>query len=419
MLDNQTPTPPSVIPVEPISPPAPQTSPVITVAPVTPPPQSKNSKLPFIIIGAVVLIILIAVGAFFLLKSSGGGSSIISGSGIKQAINPLSKYDKDADGDFIPDVIETKAGLDPFVSEITKCKSSGCDASEIKQAKNTQTNVLVILDASGSMAENIESQTKMDAAKAAISQYVRNASGKINIGLMVYGEKGSNSSSDKTLSCSSVDTLANIGSLTTQNVDSLLSTVKPTGWTAIGTALSKAQSVFAGKENQTNQIIVVSDGIETCDSNPVNAAAKLNSSSLKISVDVIGFGLDLSGQNSLSAISTSGGGVYSSANTTSELDQQLKAKWDNISNLREESICKRNSETVVFTCLNDSINKTRDTIYGITETLNSGLITEAEFSYLIKLSEDIGTKYQEIMNNMSATTDAYLEGKDNLLDSQL
>ena len=68
-------------------------------------------------------------------------------------------------------------------------------------------NVLVILDASGSMGKDIGGQTQMAAAKKAILQFVEELPKEANVGLRVYGHKGTGSSTDKAMSCSSSDLL--------------------------------------------------------------------------------------------------------------------------------------------------------------------------------------------------------------------
>ena len=66
-------------------------------------------------------------------------------------------------------------------------------------------NVLVLLDASGSMGKNIGGQTQMDAAKKAMYILWKELPEEANVGLRVYGHKGTGSSADKAMSCSSSD----------------------------------------------------------------------------------------------------------------------------------------------------------------------------------------------------------------------
>lgn len=70
---------------------------------------------------------------------------------------------------------------------------------------NGTANIAILLDASGSMAQKINSKTKMDLAKEAIHKFVASMPEGSNVSLRVYGHKGSNADSDKKLSCSSTE----------------------------------------------------------------------------------------------------------------------------------------------------------------------------------------------------------------------
>ncbi|MDV2686890.1 hypothetical protein RYX56_21290, partial [Alkalihalophilus lindianensis] len=73
-----------------------------------------------------------------------------------------------------------------------------------------------------------------------------------------------------------------------------------------------------------NIIYVVSDGIETCNGDPVKAAKDLHDSNIKAVVNIIGFDVDNSGQKQLLAVAEAGGGQFETVNTA----EQFKRVWE-------------------------------------------------------------------------------------------
>jgi Ca-activated chloride channel family protein len=115
-----------------------------------------------------------------------------------------------------------------------------------------------------------------------------------------------------------------------------LSKAKPAGWTPIQLALNEAQkdlATFKGDEN-TNIVYLVSDGISTCDDDPITAAKSLYDSDITPIVNVIGFNVDSEGQQQLKEIAKATEGTYqdvtSEESLQNELDQakKLAEKWE-------------------------------------------------------------------------------------------
>ncbi|WP_163102956.1 vWA domain-containing protein [Peribacillus alkalitolerans] len=194
-------------------------------------------------------------------------------------------------------------------------------------------NVEIILDASGSMAQKVNGTVKMEAAKESIMKFVQQLPKEAKVGLRVYGHKGSNADSDQQISCSSSEIMYPISTYNETQFTSSLGKIKPTGWTPTGLALKEAQkdlSQFDGKTN-TNIVYLVSDGISTCEDNPIQAAKDLYSSNISPIVNVIGFDVDSKGQNELKQIADVTEGLYANVADESELNEEL----EKINNLAE------------------------------------------------------------------------------------
>lgn len=261
---------------------------------------------------------------------------------------PKTKYDIDSDGDAIPDFVETAIGFDPNYNNVFNCIKKNCETPGQQTAQSTQANILFILDASGSMAESISGGVKMDLAKQALKKYAEAVSSSTNVGLMVYGHKGSNSTKDKTISCAGIDLVYSMGPMDKSMFESTFSRFSPTGWTVIGGALRKSVDVFAGKEGQNNHVIVISDGIETCGSDPAGAAKELKNLSINPQIDVIGLAVDTVARTQLEEVAKIGGGTYKPANSAVELEDALKKT---IEAARQSLVCSFKTSTAYQNCL--------------------------------------------------------------------
>lgn len=171
---------------------------------------------------------------------------------------------------------------------------------------------MVILDASGSMANIEGDQTRMEAAKSAINSFMESLPQEANVGLRIYGHEGSGSKTDKARSCSSSELVYSIDKYDPAKFNQALVKAKPAGWTPIGFALKEAQkdlAAFQGDAN-TNIVYLVSDGISTCDDDPVGSAKALYDSDITPIINVIGFNVDQEGQKQLQEVAKVTEGTY-------------------------------------------------------------------------------------------------------------
>ncbi len=186
-------------------------------------------------------------------------------------------------------------------------------------------NVEIILDASGSMANVIGDKTMMELAKEAIRDFAAALPEEANVGLRVYGHKGSNADADKKVSCESSELVYDIQPYDEDKLKEALDQFEPTGWTPIARSLEGAQQDLADYdgENNTNIIYLVSDGVETCDGDPVKVAKALSESDVTPLINVIGFNVDGEGQEELRKIAEAADGHYATAQNQEQLKQEL------------------------------------------------------------------------------------------------
>ncbi|MBP1915779.1 hypothetical protein J2Z23_002761 [Lederbergia galactosidilyticus] len=200
---------------------------------------------------------------------------------------------------------------------------------EIELAKKEQTNLVILMDASGSMKATIADDTRMDLAKEAIEKFTKDIGKDVNVSLLAYGHKGTGDNADKKLSCSSIDTIYPLKEYNQTEFHQALNSFQASGWTPLAGAMEKANDLLApyGEEGYRNIVYIVSDGVETCDGDPIAAAKKLNESNIEAKVNIIGFDVDNEGQTQLKQVAEAGGGQYATVRDPAEFDVVLKKKW--------------------------------------------------------------------------------------------
>ncbi|WP_035298881.1 vWA domain-containing protein [Brevibacillus thermoruber] len=189
-----------------------------------------------------------------------------------------------------------------------------------------QYNVMIVLDASGSMGNMAGGKTRMEAAKEAIRSFAASLPAGARVGLRVYGHEGTGSEADKALSCSKSDVMYPLQAYDRQKLDSALAQFKPAGWTPIALALEQAQKDLQSYkgEQSTNIIYLVSDGIETCGGDPVKVAKQLADSDVTPIVNVVGFGADGEAQRQLKQVAEAAGGRYVLIQDQKELEKEFQ-----------------------------------------------------------------------------------------------
>ncbi|WP_433746740.1 VWA domain-containing protein [Falsibacillus pallidus] len=263
---------------------------------------------------------------------------------ITARLDKLPKLKEDANQEVLDAYWRTLVSLfakdykDPtYLFEKMKVNSFGNpDIKDPRYQFKDHLNVEIILDSSGSMAEKIGGKSRMELAKEAITKFAASLPKNANVALRVYGFKGSGSDSDKQMSCSSNELLYSFAPYEESKLKNSLNKFEPKGWTPVAASLQKAKEDLSAypEENNTNIVYLVSDGIETCDGDPVTAAKELKESNVAPIVNVIGFDVDAAGQKQLQAVAEAADGLYANVTDQSELQnefnnaKEIAEKWE-------------------------------------------------------------------------------------------
>lgn len=197
-----------------------------------------------------------------------------------------------------------------------------CSASSTEKWK---VNVAIIFDTSGSMGKKIGDERMIDIAKEKLSEYISNLGSDVNWGIILYGHKWDSTDGEKSNSCNWVDLLWELGSDKTKLLSDIAS-LEPRGWTPIDRSLQTAEIFLKNlsSSNDKNIILLISDGKETCDGDPVGRA-KTIASSPNMYIDVIWFNVTGSAQEELINIAKNGNWKYSDVRSKLDFENVFSA----------------------------------------------------------------------------------------------
>jgi Ca-activated chloride channel homolog len=176
--------------------------------------------------------------------------------------------------------------------------------------------VILVLDASGSMAGKINGVRKIDIAKDAVESLLRTIPRGTEIGLMAYGHRRKDD-------CSDIQMIAPISKPDRRAMMTAVDELRPIGKTPLGQSVMQA----AKKLNYTEEkatVILVSDGKENCGVDPCQLGRELKKQGINFRAHVIGFNLRRGQDAGLRCLAANTGGIYVEAKDAPALNRALK-----------------------------------------------------------------------------------------------
>lgn len=197
-------------------------------------------------------------------------------------------------------------------------------------------NVELILDASGSMNGKLAGGVKkIDAAKDAVDYLVDKLPENINLSFRAYGHQYHRSKHV----CDDTQLLVPFGKA--NDVASVIKSqsrgLKAQGYTPITHVLGLAADDLKPVEGEKN-IILVSDGKETCKGDPCLLAKKLAAADAELVIHTIGFGVDAQTRGQLQCIARVARGNYYGANSASDLISSMREAVEAATPVTEEIV---------------------------------------------------------------------------------
>ena len=205
-------------------------------------------------------------------------------------------------------------------------RDASCAALEVAATKDgrpvlslSDRSVEIVVDASRSMWGRMNGEPKMVGAKEILEDVSYWFPEDLNLALRAYGSTSPTDSVD----CADSTLLVPFGDENREWIREAIAGLRPLGQTPIAYALNQAARDF-GTLQDDRALVLVTDGIESCGGDPVQAARELREQG--IMVHLIGFGLGNAADEdaaSLQAVAYASGGRYVNAGSAEELKEAL------------------------------------------------------------------------------------------------
>jgi len=162
----------------------------------------------------------------------------------------------------------------------------------------------------------IDVSAKMSIAKDVVGKVVSGWKAGDELGLVAYGHRVKGA-------CDDIETLIEPGQLDAGAYMAAVGALSPKGKTPMTQAVRQAAEALKFTEKEAT-VILVSDGIETCDPNPCAVAEELERLGVGLTVHTVGFGLDDQGAVAqLKCLAEKTGGISVLASNANELESAL------------------------------------------------------------------------------------------------
>jgi len=199
-----------------------------------------------------------------------------------------------------------------------------------------------ILDASGSMNESLPDGTvKLAIAKGLLAEHLQAFRPETNLGLRAYGHRVDYRKTAE--SCEDIELIAPVERGQLPAIVNWLQGFQALGMTPLAESIRQAMDDFVFDPGRINTIVMLSDGIETCEGDPCGLVQGLKAEGINFTIHVIGLNVDQPTREQLSCIAYSSGGTYHDARSELELKDALQEIQAQVT--QEESIVAPGVET--------------------------------------------------------------------------
>jgi Ca-activated chloride channel family protein len=179
--------------------------------------------------------------------------------------------------------------------------------------------LVLVLDSSGSMAERVGGRPKIDIAKESLTGVVGDLDDEARVGLRVYGAEVFDRSEPG--ACTDSQLVVPIGTDNRPDLRREIRGYEPFGETPISYSLRQAAEDLGTEGKRT--ILLVSDGEETCNTDPCATAAALAETDIEVKIDVVGLAVSGSTREQLRCVAERGNGTYYDADSVDDLTSSL------------------------------------------------------------------------------------------------
>jgi hypothetical protein len=219
-------------------------------------------------------------------------------------------------------MLEFCCGHVPIYMSPAKRLGSGTIKVEFEKGseKEAGKNVEIIMDASNSMWGQIGGEAKITIARKVLTEIINGLPDSMNVGLRVYGHRyGLN---DRR-ACTDTELLVPIGPVSKPQLIDTVNKIQLKGKTPL--VLSVLEAIKDFEKIPNGSVVLVTDGIESCNGDIMSIAPAIKKSGLELKVHIVGFDIkEKESREQLEAIAKSTEGSYLDAKNAGELLSALQ-----------------------------------------------------------------------------------------------
>jgi hypothetical protein len=188
------------------------------------------------------------------------------------------------------------------------------------EEKIASKNVEIILDASNSMWGQIEGVAKISIAKGVLEQIITGLPDEMLVGLRLYGHRYE---LNDRRACQDTELNVPIGPIDKTGLIDIIQKIQPKGKTPLVYSVLQAGHDF--QDIQSGSIILITDGIESCDGDINSIAPALKTLGIELKLHIVGFDIkEAAARAELESIAKSTDGIYLDAKDSQELLSSLE-----------------------------------------------------------------------------------------------
>lgn len=175
---------------------------------------------------------------------------------------------------------------------------------------------MIVLDASGSMWAEIGGKAKIDIARKTLADVLATLPADLDLGFIAYGHRDKGS-------CDDIEEIVPVGPGTRDEIAAAARKLNPKGKTPISASVRRAAQALKFTEDKAT-VILVTDGLETCNADPCAAARELEKQGIDFTTHVVGFGLSKEEGKQIACVAEATGGKYIEAKDAASLAEAFK-----------------------------------------------------------------------------------------------
>lgn len=207
----------------------------------------------------------------------------------------------------------------PMVTEIVLEEEPDAD-----RVATVGVDLEIILDVSNSMWGQIDGRAKIEIAREALGEALDVLDvDNVALGFRAYGHRVDRQQRDE--SCLDTELIEAFEPGNAGAIRSTAAGMQPKGQTPIALSLEKAGEDLAARPGYQHFVLLLSDGIESCDGDPEAAAARLREQGIDVVIHTVGFDVDAEAEDQLRGVSDATRGTYFRAGDSAALVAALRA----------------------------------------------------------------------------------------------